>query len=96
VAVEFGISPVCGIIAGLFRGDRHADVRIQLREVRRVLVSGGSTFILSGKNWISKLPTPKDDMAKIKERILKRTVLDEAEETPKIPPHRYHGRRSTN
>ncbi|NIO16115.1 MAG: hypothetical protein GTN70_03815 [Deltaproteobacteria bacterium] len=60
--------------------------------VRR-LVSGGSTFILSGKNWISKLPTPKDDVAKIKERIFKRSILEEAEETPKNPPHKILGRR---
>lgn len=64
-------------------------------KVRR-LVSGGSTFILSGKNWISKLPTPKDDVAKVKERILKRTIGEEADETPKNPPKtRYPGKRKT-
>jgi putative FmdB family regulatory protein len=50
------------------------------------LISGGSTFILKGRNWISKLPSPSDDVKKIKERIFKRTLLQEAEETKRKYP----------
>ena len=53
------------------------------------LISGGSTFILKGRNWISKLPSPSDDVKKIKERIFKRTVLQEAEETDRKYPEDF-------
>ncbi|RMG57980.1 MAG: zinc ribbon domain-containing protein [Deltaproteobacteria bacterium] len=63
------------------------------KPVRR-LVSGGSTFILKGRNWISKMPSSSDDIKTLKERIFKRTIEQEAEETPKNPPKvRVKGKR---
>ncbi len=50
------------------------------------LISGGSTFILKGRNWISKMPSASDDIKTLKERIFKRTIEQEADETPKNPP----------
>lgn len=53
-------------------------------------VGGGGGFIRKGSNWVSKMPSSGDSPKKIKDRMMKQTVGEVAEDIARGSKERSH------